>query len=123
MKIYIAHSKELNYIENLYQPIKNDIQLKNYEILLPHEKSISNYNTRDFYKTLSILIAEVSFPATGMGIELGWAYDDGIPIYCIYKKGTKISSSLKSVTSHFLEYQDDKELLKIIKDIIRREEK
>ena len=83
-KIYIAHSKDIDYINELYEPLKNANFLKNYTLLLPHELSEFSYNTRDFYKDIDIFIAEVSKPATGLGIELGWAFDDNTKIYCIY---------------------------------------
>jgi len=52
-------------------------------------------HSRDFYTNLDLFIAEVSYRATGLGIELGWASDDNIPIYCFYKKGTIPNSSFK----------------------------
>lgn len=118
MKIYIAHSKELNYIENLYRPIREEKELQKYNILLPHEMTAESANSREFYKSLSVMIAEVSYPATGMGIELGWAYDDGVPIYCLYQKGKNISNSLRVICNHFIEYSSEDELLDIIKKII-----
>lgn len=118
MKIYIAHSKALNYVDKLYKPIRENEELKKYEILLPHEKTSASNNPRDFYKDLSVMIAEVSYPATGMGIELGWAYDDGIPIYSLYQKGCKVSGSLKVICNHFIEYSSEEELVDIIKNII-----
>ncbi len=123
MKIYIAHPKKLDYKENLYKPIREDKELQKYDILLPHEKTSNSSNPREFYKDLSVMIAEVSVPATGMGIELGWAYDDGVPIYCIYQKNSKVSGSLKCLTSHFIEYTSEEDLLDIIKNIIKEVEK
>ena len=46
------------------------------------------------------LFAEVSYPATGLGIELGWVSDDNILIYFFYKKGKLPSSSLKCISNH-----------------------
>lgn len=114
MKIYIAHSREFDYQTELYQPIRHSSGLPQSEIILPHEPGYENHQDRDFYKTLDIMIAEVSCQATGLGIELGWAKDDGTPIICVYKKGAKISGSLKAVTDQFYEYHDDAELIKII---------
>lgn len=113
MKIYVAHSKDIDYMNDLYIPLRSYENLKNYEIILPHEHSASSSNTREFYKTIDLFIAEVSKKGTGLGIELGWVYDDNIPIYCIYKSGQKIAGSLKSVTNKFYEYATPEELLKI----------
>lgn len=121
MKIYVAHSKQIDYVNDLYKPLRNDLFFKEFELILPHEKSVYSSNTRDFYKNIDVFIAECSKPAVGLGIELGWAYDDNKKIYCIYKKGQKISSSLKSVTHNFFEYDSLNEMLEIIKEIVGNE--
>ena len=123
MKIYIAHSKDFDYKNELYLPIRNDKELKKLEIILPHEISNISSNTRDFYRSIDLFIAECSYPAVGMGIELGWVYDDNIPIYCIHKKGIRTSNSIKAVTSDIYEYKSVDEMLEIIKDIIKKEMK
>lgn len=119
MKIYIAHSKDFDYKNELYLPIRNDKELKKLEIILPHEISNISSNTRDFYRSIDLFIAECSYPAVGMGIELGWVYDDNIPIYCIHKKGVKPSNSIKALTSNIYEYNNVEEMLEIIKKIIK----
>lgn len=40
--------------------------------------------TKDIIKTCDLMIAEVSLPATGLGIELGWAKAFKVPILCMY---------------------------------------
>ncbi len=123
MRIYIGHSKTFDYKNELYLPIRNYDNLREYEIILPHEKSDTSSNTRAFYRNIDLFIVECSYPATGLGIELGWAYDDNKPIYCIYKKGMKIGGSLKTVTNNFYEYSNTEELLIIIENIIKLEER
>jgi len=117
-KIYIAHSKGIDYVNELYKPLKGADFLKEYELILPHEKSKNSSNTRDFYKDIDILIAEVSKPATGLGIELGWAFDDNTKIYCIHKEKIIISNSIKAITENIYEYKDTENMLNIIKSII-----
>lgn len=121
MKIYIAHSKDINYIDELYNPIKESNIYKEHEVILPHEENKNSNNTRDFYKSIDLVIAECSLPATGLGIELGWLYDDNKKIYCIYKKGMKISSSIKAVTNNIYEYNDIEDMMNIINKIVRGE--
>lgn len=121
MRIYIGHSKKIDYINELYEPLKKETFFNEHELLLPHDQSEFSSNTREFYKTIDIFIAECSDAATGLGIELGWAYDDNKKIYCIYKKGKKISESLKSVTNNFYEYNDLSEMVNIVKSIINGE--
>lgn len=118
MKIYIAHSKDINYKEELYKTIRTDDNINKHNIILPHEINDKSNNDRNFYKTIDLVIAECSKPSTGMGIELGWLYDDNIPIYCIYKQNSKISTSIYTITNKIYEYKNKSELLTIIKKII-----
>ncbi len=64
------------------------------------------------------MIAEVSYPATSLGIELGWAEMLGTPVLCVSKKGYKISGSLEVVTKDFIEYSDTKDLVNKIQEFI-----
>ena len=123
MRIYIAHSREFDFKNELYVPIRTDEGLKEHEIILPHEISDVSSNTRDFYKDIDLIIAECSYPSTGLGIELGWAFDDNTPVYCIHKKGTKVSGSIYAITQNIFEYKDIDEMLKIIEDIIMKNNK
>lgn len=119
MNIYIGHSKDINYIEEIYKPIREYGKDSNHNFILPHEKDSHANNSREFYNSLDLFIAEVSMPATGLGIELGWAYDAGVPIFCIYKKGNKVSNSLRTVTDKFYEYETKDELMDILNLIIK----
>ena len=123
MKIYVAHSREYDYINELYLPIRNHAGFEKHTIILPHEVSNQSSNSRDFYKDIDFMIAECSYPSTGMGIELGWAYDDHIPIYCIHKNHMKISNSINAVTQNIFEYTSIEEMIQIIEDIIKKENK
>jgi hypothetical protein len=113
MKIYIGHSKELNFKDDLYLPIRESQLNSKHEIILPHEiyKEVSDFITKDIIKTCDVMVAEVSFPATGLGIELGWANAYERPIICIHRKSSKISGSLKVVCENFIEYKDKKDLI------------
>ena len=121
MKIYIAHSKLINYVDELYNPIKTSSIYRENEIILPHLLSDKSNNTRDFYKTIDMVIAECSEAAIGLGIELGWLYDDNKRIYCIHKKGKMPSSSINVLTDKIYEYKDQTDMMKIINKIIKGE--
>jgi len=122
MKIYIGHANVLDFKKELYQPIRDSQLNTTHEIILPHEvyENASDFVTRDIIKTCDVMIAEVSFPATGLGIELGWADCAVVPIICIYKKGQKISRSLKVVSDNFIEYTDTDDMISKIGDAIRK---
>lgn len=105
MKIYISHSTGFDYKKNLYTPLKKFIPAS--RLILPHEKSHKPTFTKDIIakKECSFILAEVSYPSTGQGIELGWASLVDTPIICIYKEKSKISSSLELITSRFIPYK------------------
>ena len=118
MKIYVGHSKNLNYMDELYKPIREVEKEGNDKFYLPHEDSEDHCNSREFYSDIDLFIAEVSYPATGLGIELGISYLDEVPIVCISKKGLKVSSSLNFVTNKFYEYENNEDLKSLIRKIV-----
>ena len=117
MKIYVAHSRDFNYQNELYLPLKNDDIFKKHEFVFPHDGDNSKHD-RNFYKNIDLVIAEVSYPSTGLGIELGFFYDDNKKIYCIHRNNKKISSSISMVTDKIYEYSNLDEMLDIIKQFL-----
>jgi nucleoside 2-deoxyribosyltransferase len=111
LKIYLAHSRIINFIDDLYDPIKGSQDLKKHDFYLPHDNNRESCNDYDFYRQFDLIIAEVSEPSTGLGIELGWANTLKIPILCIYKKGKKVTGSLKSITNDYIEYTSNQDLI------------
>lgn len=107
LKIYFGHSKELDYLK-YYEQIEQACSLKDYEIILPHKEDKNHLNGVEFYNkdNIDLFIAEGSYKAMGLGIELGLSYASGITIVCFYKKGIKPSNSLNSVVTLFIEYEN-----------------
>ncbi len=119
MKIYFGHSKSFDYKEDLYRPIRESVLNSEHEILFPHETD-KFFNSKERIKNSDLMIAEVTYPATGLGIELGWAEMLGMPVLCVSKKGSKISGSLKVVTKYFIEYESSEDLIKNIEKFLER---
>jgi len=116
MKIFISHSSGYDYEGKLYTPLEKSSLVKNHEIVLPHKGKV--INTKEVIANSDLVIAEVSMPTTGQGIELGWADYSGTPILCIYEKGARISSALKFITQHFIEYVDAGDMVSKIADFL-----
>ncbi|MBU1119493.1 hypothetical protein KKH43_06450 [Patescibacteria group bacterium] len=113
MKIYIGHSGEYDFKKELYEPIRLSVLNKKHGIVLPHEQSLEQFESKNFLeKECDVMIAEVSYPSTGLGIELGWADLFKCPIICIYQSGSKISNSLQVVCEKFVEYTDKDDMIK-----------
>ncbi len=100
MKLYFAHSSEINYKE-IYSALEGSFG-KDHELILPHKSKA--VNSKDTITSCDLFIAECSLPSTGMGVEIGWANAADVPVVFVYKKGIKISSSLKFVSKEFIEY-------------------
>ena len=120
MKIYVSHSRSYDFKNELYLPIRNSPLNSKHKILLPHEESNKPFNSRKYLRTCDLVIAEVSYPSTGQGMELGWANLYEIPTICIFKEGHKPSSSLKIITDKFCEYKDPKDMIEELEKIISR---
>lgn len=110
MKIFLSHSREFDYQKNLYQPLQASALYKKHSFFFPHEKKKAEH-TREVIKNSDLILAEVSYPSTGQGIELGWADAAKIPILCISKEGAGVSGSLKYITSNFLIYLNSQDLI------------
>lgn len=103
MKIYVSHASSYDFKNELYAPLKQF--LPEHELFLPHENSDdANNNAKKILKKCDIILAEVSYPSTGQGIELGWADMLQKPIVCIYKTDAKPSSAVPIVASATHQY-------------------
>lgn len=119
MNIYISHSSKYDYITKIYEPIKKSDLSKTNKIFLPHENKNKIVNTKVIISNYDLVIAEVSLPTTGQGIELGWADYAKVPILCIYEKGANISSALKFITNKFIEYENIEDMIIKISSYIK----
>ena len=120
MRIYVSHSRNYDFVNELYLPIRISKLNSEHEFILPHENSSEPFNTKELFQSggCKLVLAEVSFPATGQGIELGWANLLHIPVICISKKDAKISGSLKVITDTFIEYENGEELISKVVNIL-----
>ncbi|GAB0175001.1 MAG: hypothetical protein HHAS10_08800 [Candidatus Altimarinota bacterium] len=115
MIIQLGHSRDYDFVNELYNPIKKSRFFPEQSWIFPHDGT--EVNSRESLKNVDIFLAEVSYPSTGLGIELGFASLYGKRIICLSKRGSKISSSLRYITHEFLEYDDAGELCAIIESI------
>lgn len=113
MKIYVSHSSKIDYQKDLYEPLRNSELAKVHEFLFPHERSLDLFPTRELFSKqgCDLVFAEVSFPSHGQGVELGWAYDDGIRIIMASKPDAKLSSVLPELCKEMLTYTDAADLI------------
>lgn len=111
MKIYLGHATSFDYINELYLPIKSSNIYKKHQWTLPHDQELEPFNSKLLINACDLFIAEVSYPSTGLGIELGWANIAECEILCFYQNNFKPSSSLKIICKKFVPYSNVKEML------------
>lgn len=116
MKIYLAHASSYDYKQELYLPLKNSTLFTEYVFILPHDGEA--VHSKQALSECDLVIAEVSYPSTGLGIELGWANDLGKPIVCIHRSDSTPSSSLKFITQIFRSYATPEEIPAVIQTLL-----
>jgi len=119
MNIYISHSRDFDFEKELYKPIRESSINNLYSFFLPHENKNDSDNVETL-KSSDLIIAEVSYPSTGQGIEIGIASTLNIPIICVYKEGIKISGSLKYMTDKFITYINSQDLISKITEFLAK---
>ncbi len=118
MKIYVSHSSNCDYVNEIYGPLKESKLYDENEVYLPHDGKVSN--TKEVIRKSDLLVAECSYNSTGQGIEIGWASSFGVPILCVYKKDFVISSALKYITDSIVSYESSFDMVDIIDEFINK---
>jgi len=123
MNIYISHSRGFDFQNELYDPIKSSELVDRHTFIFPHDTE-EGFNTKELFqnKGCDLVIVEVSYPATGVGIELGWADLLNIPIVCIHKDGVQPSDSLHAVSKRFMMYTSKENMIEDITSLLRNYE-
>lgn len=79
--------------------------------------SFSNNNpkeTKTQLKESSVFIADLTENSVEIGIELGFALSEHSSTFITYKKGKKLSPTIKNLPFVFLEYNDEIHLKEIL---------
>lgn len=118
LQIYLGHSTGYDYQSRLYLPIKNSELWHMHQFILPHDAQTEPIHSKKSIAHCNMMLAEVSYPSTGLGIELGWANELERPILCMYQEGHEPSKSLQLVCKHFICYSDEKSLVQRLTDYI-----
>ncbi len=65
----------------------------------------------DALKNTDMLIAEVSVPSHGVGVEIAASWFLKFPCICMHKKGTKVSRFVRGFpNAKFLEYENEEDI-------------
>lgn len=118
MKIFVAHSSGFDFRTKLYKPLRESSLNTEHEILLPQEGEVEEI-TRDLIKDSDVLIAEVSMPSLGAGIEMGWADAFHHPVIAVYEKGSTPSFSIDNVVTARIEYDGPEDMIQKFEAALR----
>lgn len=118
MKIFVAHATKSDFKEELYKPIRESELNKKHDFILPQENG-KEVITREIIQSCDLVLAEVSHPSTGQGIELGWANIFNVPIICLYKDGATPSNSLSFISNKMLMYTSPENMIEDIIGVLK----
>ncbi len=118
MKIYVSHASSFDYQTELYAPLQEN--LSEHELVLPHSISSEGILASEIIPISDLVVADVTYPSTGQGIELGWANAAQIPIIAVHKATARPSDALRFVTADVNPYTSTTELLESIKTAITK---
>lgn len=107
--IYVVHATSFDFRQELYAQLKA-LSGDTVKFIFPHELSDAVVNSKELIAQADLVLAEVSYPSTGSGIELGWANMLNIPVVCIHRADCKPSSSVRVITDKIIAYHDINEL-------------
>lgn len=82
--IYLAHSSKFDYKKDLYEPIKRSNLASLYDFIYLMDNPGNLPNTKEMIRKFHAVIAEISYPSTGAGVEIGWADAFDMPIILIH---------------------------------------
>lgn len=124
MRIYLSHSTSYDFTNELYLPVRTSPVLSKHEWFLPHEKTDSQFASRELFRNggCDLVVAEVSNPSLGVGIEMGWASATGIPVVAMHKTTAKPSQSVRAVASRGFSYQSIQDMVDKLERLIKEYE-
>jgi len=120
MRIYVPHSDNIDYKNDLYKPIKDSYLNEEHTFILPKEVLGVDFNSSDFIcYGCDLIIADISENQNGIGMKLSCAYVYGLPIFFICKKGSPITNSVDGIPCNLTEYSNPDELILGLEKIIQ----
>lgn len=80
MKIYCVHASLFDYENEFYQCLRSSNIYCQHQFILPHHQNTKPIISLPVIHECDRILAEISYPSTGMGIELGWGHMAHKPI-------------------------------------------
>ena len=125
MKIYLANSltqapeEFKRQMLNLREKLKEDYEVLEYMGLADGDAVSVYRHDIDCVKSCDAVVAEVSFPSTGLGIEIATALQNGKKVLAFAKTEARVSRMVQGIADKnfsFRRYGEIDEILKNIKE-------
>jgi GNAT superfamily N-acetyltransferase len=114
---YRTNNQNKDFIEKIdYQLNRIGMKLycieKDLEIFGKNDMSPSEMMKQTFHKIdeSEIVLIDVTEKGIGLGIECGYAYSIGKPLYIIIKNGYEVSKTINGIATKILEYENIQEI-------------
>ena len=72
LNIYFVHSTKFDYNNLLYKRLLSSSVCLSHNLMLPQTKEYQEKYTKDLMAKADVIVAEVSNPSFGLGLELKW---------------------------------------------------
>jgi hypothetical protein len=119
MKIYVGHASDWDFQAGLYDVLNASPLAQAHHLILPH-RDIEHFKfSQGLIAEADLLLAEVSRPSIGLGMELAWAREAKTPVLAIRQEGSRKSTSLHIVTPDVYEYKKPQDMIDIIDAFLR----
>lgn len=120
MKIYLSHSTQYDFLNELYRPLQASPLNTKHEIIyfLSDDSPDKTKNSKEVIRTSDVVIADVSIRSIGIGMELGWADAFEKRIILIHQKEAQLSKYLKLLTEEIISYESSQDLVRQLEQIL-----
>ena len=83
----------------------------------PNEEQLMMQTAFKEIDSCDLLIAELTTKSIGVGIEIGYAFANKIPIIYLYKKNTEYSTTASGSANHSIVYNNEADLIKKLQNL------
>lgn len=118
-KIYLAHSSKYDFQSELYQPIKQSALMDDYDFVFLLDTPDFLPNTKELIKSYDAVVAEIGYPTTGAGIEIGWADAFGIPLIFIHKDDFKPAAYYYDMGENIISYVSSGDMIEKLQQVLK----
>lgn len=112
MQIFLSHSSKYDYVNELYNPIKESSLDKIHKfIYFCEDPNYKEKSSKEIIQESDLIIADISIQSIGVGMEIGWASAQNKPIIMIHRTGVEVRGYMRLHAKDIFEYSSTTELI------------